>query len=137
MDSTKRTPLDYFMKDLPIETRQKLHHLLYREISRTMMGYFSEKEEGYPSFRSMSFTDEDIARYWEVIKEKILEANLIMEEEGRGPLFTDPADSLRTAGEHGYLITARPAEELEKEFGTGYRDYVPERKEHETDHTDG
>ena len=137
MADSERTPLDYRVKGLPIGTRQRLHHLLYREISGTLMAYFREKEEGYPAFRSMAFTEEDIEKYWDVVKERCREANRIMEAEGRGPLFSDPDDSLLTAREYRALLTPRPAEEMEKEFGTGYRDYVPERKEHETDHTDG
>lgn len=117
--------LDYYMKGLPIEVRQKLFYHMKTEISGTMIGWFLEKENGYPSFRSCGFSDDEIELIGETYAEKFEHANQIMVDNGRPPLFSDPHDSYRSAQEHTELMRERSDEELARMFGCSFGDYVP------------
>ncbi len=85
-------------RHLSSENRQKLFHCIKRDISGTMMRYFTEKDSGYRSLHSCGFSDEDIAVIWDrVMLPKVCEANRIMEVSGLAPLFPDPSDSYATS----------------------------------------
>ncbi len=116
--------LDYYMKGLPIEVRQKLFYHMKTEISGTMIGWFLEKENGYPSFRSCGFSDDEIELIGERYAEKFEHANQIMADNERPPLFSDPHDSYRSAQEHTELMKERRDEELARMFGCSFADYV-------------
>ena len=120
--------LDYYMKGLPIEVRQKLFYHMKTEISGTMIGWFLEKENGYPSFRSCGFSDDEIELIGETYAEKFEHANQIMADNERPPLFSDPHDSYQSAQEHAELMKERSSEELARMFGCSFADYVPTRR---------
>ena len=117
--------LDYYMKGLPIEVRQKLFYHMKTEISGTMIGWFLEKENGYPSFRSCGFSDDEIELIGETYAEKFEHDNQIMADNERPPLFSDPHDSYLSAQEHTELMKERSDEELARMFGCSFADYVP------------
>ena len=117
--------LDYYMKGLSIEVRQKLFYHMKTEISETMVRLFLEKEDGYPSFRSCGFSEDEIELIGETYAEKFEYANQIMADNGRPPLFSDPHDSFRSAQEHAELMKERSDEELVRMFGCSSADYVP------------
>lgn len=118
--------LDYYMKGLPIGVRQALFHHMSFEISETMVRWFLEKEDGYPSFRSCGFSDEEIGLIGETYAAKFEHANQVMAENGRPPLFGDPHDSYWSAREHTELMKKRSGEELAAMFGCSFADYQVE-----------
>ena len=120
--------LDDYMKGLPIEVRQQLFHHMRHEISETMVRWFLEKEDGYPSFHSCGFSDDEIELIGESYAEKLEHANQIMADNGRPPLFSDPHDSFRSAQEHAELMKERSDEELARMFGCSFADYMPTRR---------
>ena len=92
------------------------------ENSQTMMKYFTEKDSGYPSFRSCGFTEDQIKLIWEQnFYEKLCTVNHIMETNERPPLFSDPSDSYRSAKEYFHLMeeTGRRARTASEETGDG------------------
>ena len=115
--------LDYYMKGLPIGVRQALFHHMSSEINETMVRWFLEKEDGYPSFHSCGFSDSEIELIGETYAEKFEHANRVMADNGRPPLFSDPHDSYRSAREHTELMKGRSAEELADMFGCSFADY--------------
>lgn len=96
--------LDYYMKGLSIEVRQKLFYHMRREISQTMVRWFLEKEDGYPSFRSCGFSDDEIELIGASYAQKFEHANQIMVDNGRPPLFSDPRDSYKSAQEYTEIM---------------------------------
>ena len=117
--------LDYYMKGLSIQVRQHLLHHMRSELSPTMLKYFRERDEGYPSFRSCGFSDDNIQTICESYVPKFAHANQVMEENGRPPLFSDPHDVYRSATEHAELMRPRSPEELRTLFGCSFEDYMP------------
>ena len=120
--------LDYYMKGLSIEVRQALFYQMKTEISGTMIKWFLEKEDGYPSFRSCGFSEDEIELIGETYAEKFEHANQIMADNGRPPLFSDSHDSYQSAQEHAELMKERSSEELARMFGCSFADYVPTRR---------
>ena len=117
--------LDYYMKGLPAEVRQALLHHMKTEVSETMVRWFLEKEDGYPSFRSCGFSGSEIDLIGGVYAEKFEHANRVMADNGRPALFSDPHDSYRSAREHAEIMKGRSDEELARMFGCSFADYVP------------
>ena len=117
--------LSFYMKGLAIDVRQRLFACFKNDISDTMIKHFLEKEDGYPSFRSMGFKDEDIRLVGDSYARKFAHFNEIMIENGRPPLFSDPNDSYTSAQEYERIWKQRSAEELENMFGCSFADYVP------------
>lgn len=117
--------LDFYMKGLPIDVRQAMHDYLRNEISETMIGYLLERDFGYPSFRSMGFSDDDILLIGESYAERFRFPNQLMIENGRAPLFSDPDDPYRSALEYREMWMRRSPEELADIFGCAFQEYVP------------
>ena len=117
--------LDYYMKGLSIEVRQKLLYHMKTEIGGTMIRWFLEKEAGYPSFHSCGFSDDEIELIGESYAAKFECANRVMADNGRPPLFNDPHDSYKSAQEHAELMKERGDEELVRMFGCSFADYAP------------
>jgi len=118
--------LDYYMKGLPAEVRQALLHHMKTEVSETIIRWFPEKEDGYPSFRSCGFSDDEIELIGETYAEKFEHANQVMAANGRPALFSDPHDSYLSAREHAEIMRGRSDEELARMFGCSFADYIPE-----------
>jgi len=105
--------LSYYTKGLPIEVRQRLFSHLRNEISDTMIKWFLEKPDGYPSFRSCGFSDDDIKAVAATYAERFRHANEIMAANGRAPLFSDPDDSYLSAREYRDLMKQRTDDKLQ------------------------
>ena len=110
--------LDYKMKGLPIDIRQRLFDHMTREISETMMEWFLEKDDGYPALHDCGFSDGDIQLVFEAYAEKFERANRYMTENGRPPLFSNPHDAHLSAKEYVELMKRRTDEELIDMFGS-------------------
>lgn len=117
--------LDFYMKGLPIDVRQRLFDFMKNEISETMMRWFLEKDDGYPSLHSCGYSDDEIKIICESCAPKFELVNQMMAERGRAPLFTNPHDACLSAFEHTELMKVRTAEELLEYFGCTYDEFVP------------
>ena len=117
--------LDYYMKGLPIDVRQRLFDHMDRGISETTMQWLLEREEGYPSLRGCGFSDDQIRQIGEAYVGKFAYSNQVMADNGRPPLFSDPHDSFRSAQEYLETMKLRSDEELLRLFGCSFEDYVP------------
>ena len=89
--------LDYYMNGLPIEVRQTLFYHMKTEISGTMIRWFLEKEDGYPSFRSCGFSDDEIELIGETYVVKFEHANQIMACSATRMIPTSPLRSTRSS----------------------------------------
>ena len=118
--------LDYYMKGLSIYARQDIISYCRNEISETMMRYFLERDDGYRSFHSCGFNDEQIKIIGENYAPKFIKVNELMQMNGRPPLFQNPYDSYGSAKQYFHLMTRKPEEELAEEFGCTYQEYVPD-----------
>lgn len=128
--------LDFLMKGLSIDARQEIYNKFNESVSPTMMKYFLEKEEGYTSFKSSGYTDEEIAQVEEMYSHKFEEINQMMEDNEREPIFSNPADSYVTAQEYVDIFKQRTKEELMERFGTDYAGYQPKVLKKKLEKTD-
>ena len=117
--------LDFYMKGLSIDVRQRVFGFMKNEIVETMMKWFREKDDGYPSLRACGFSDDEIGTICESYAPKFELVNQMMAENGRAPLFTDPHDACLSANEHTELMKQRTAGELIELFRCTYEEYVP------------
>ncbi|MDO5117595.1 MAG: hypothetical protein Q4D34_03830 [Eggerthellaceae bacterium] len=121
--------LDYYMKGLSIDARQHLFMYFKMEISDMMIKCILERDDGYPSFRSCGYTDDNIAKICETYSERFRYPNDFMEKHDRPPLFTDPNNAYISSREYVEIWKIRSAEELEDIFGCSYADYTPKARE--------
>jgi hypothetical protein len=117
--------LDFLMKGLPIDVRQKIYSKFNEDISPMMMKGFLEKESGYRIFRASGYTDSQIAQIEEMYSHKFEDLNEIMVENDREPLFSNPPDSYQSAQEYVEIFKQRTKEELVEMFGADYASYQP------------
>lgn len=59
--------IDYYVKNLPFDARQEIFNAL-EKVNVLAVEKMLEKETGYPRFRSVGYSDEDIASH---LKKKI------------------------------------------------------------------
>lgn len=117
--------LDFYVKGLSIDVRQRVFDFMKNEISETMMRWFREKDDGYPSLRACGYSDDEIRIICESYAPKFELVNQMMAENDRPPLFTDPHDACLSASEHAELMKLRASGELLELFGCTYEEYVP------------
>ncbi|MBQ6707100.1 MAG: hypothetical protein IJN07_06325 [Clostridia bacterium] len=84
--------IDYYVKGLPFDARQEIFNSL--EIVNVLaVEKMLEKESGYPRFRSVGYSDEDIASHLRKKSRHFERVNELMVKNGRPPLFADPSDT--------------------------------------------
>lgn len=137
--------VDYYVKGLSMDARQEIYAAL-RAVNTSRIEKLLEKPEGYPSYKSMRFSDSDIE--WELKNScaKFEVVNALMIKNARPPLFEDTADVYGCALRYIELMRiycesenelAMPsltdfgkrremAEVLIKKMGCSWEDYVPE-----------
>ena len=84
--------IDYYVKNLPFDSRQEIFDAL-EKVNVSAVEKMLEKEEGYPRFRSVGYSDEDIASHLRKKSLHFLRVNELMIKNGRPPLFPDPDDT--------------------------------------------
>lgn len=84
--------IDYYVKGLPFDSRQEIFKAL-EDVHTGAVRKMLEKEEGYPSYRSIGCTDEDIESQLQKGSERFRRVNELMIKNGRPPLFADPLDT--------------------------------------------
>lgn len=117
--------LDYCMKGLSIDVRQRLFSYMDRDINATLILQMLEKDEGYTTFHDCGFTEKQIETICDSFTERFEKANRIMVENGRPPLFSDPSDSFQSSREYMELMALRTDEELTELFGCTLESYIP------------
>ena len=88
--------IDYFVKGLSFDARQEIFAALER-ITASAVKKMLEKNEGYPAYKSMFYTDEDIVNHLRKFTERFRRVNELMLQNGRPPLFADPEDTYRSS----------------------------------------
>ena len=88
--------IDYYVKNLPFDARQEIFDAL-EEINVNIVKKMLEKESGYPGFRRIGYTDEDIASQLRKGTLRFERVNERMIQNGRPPLFTDPSDTYESS----------------------------------------
>lgn len=116
--------IDYYIKNLSIDVRQDIFNLL-REINPSIVQKMLEKEENYPSWRSMGIKDNEIQMMLSASSTKFSSINKLMTDNERPPLFTRPKDTYGCAQKYVDLLKEKTPEELKREFGCSWEDYVP------------
>ena len=88
--------IDYYVKGLPFDARQEIFNALER-VNVLAVEKMLEKEEGYPRFRSVGYTNEDIEVHLRKKSLHFERVNELMIKNGRPPLFTDPANTYESS----------------------------------------
>ena len=124
--------IDYYIKNLSIEVRQEVFNML-RDVNPSIVQKILEKEEGYPSWKSMGLTDNEIQMMLSASTAKFYSINKLMVANKRPPLFAKSKDTYSCAKKYVDLLKEKTPEELEKEFGCSWEDYVPAKYERKAD----
>ena len=135
--------IDYLIKGLPFETRQKIFKSL-DDIGVMSVKSLLERPENYPKFRRMGLDDDQIKRYSSRISKKFAYVNKIMVDAGRPPLFEHPFDTYESSKRYVELLVRYHREDskkinassnfgkeseneevLIKKMGSTWNDYIP------------
>ncbi len=84
--------IDYYVKHLPFDTRQEIFAALDK-INPLTIKKILEKDKGYPTYRSIGYTDENIANQLRKMNVRFQNVNELMVKNGRPPLFADTTDT--------------------------------------------
>jgi len=84
--------IDYYVKSLPFDARQEIFSAL-EKVNVLAVEKMLEKEAGYPGYRSIGYSDEDIASHLRKKSLHFERVNELMIKNGRPPLFADPSDT--------------------------------------------
>lgn len=120
--------IDYYIKNLSIDVRQEIFNML-RAINPSIVQKLLEKEDNYPSWRSMGINDDEIQTMLSASTAKFYSINKLMVANQRPPLFAKSKDTYSCAQKYVDLLKEKTPEELEKEFGCSWEDYVPAKYE--------
>lgn len=83
--------VDYYVKHLPFDARQDIFTAL-DQINPLTIEKILEKVKGYPRYRSVGYTDEDIANQLRKMSVRFQKVNELMIQHNRPPLFADTTD---------------------------------------------
>ena len=137
--------IDYYVKGLPFDARQEIFDALER-VNVLAVEKMLEKEVGYPGFRSVGYSDEDIASHLKKKSLHFARVNELMIKNGRPPLFTDPANTYESSLRYVEIMRCYRQKETDskspsltdfgkerewvdaliKKMGCSWNDYVPE-----------
>lgn len=88
--------IDYYVKHLPFDARQEIFSALGK-INVLTIEKILEKEDGYPSYRSIGYSDEDIANQLRKMTIRFQNVNELMIQNNRPPIFADPTDTYHSS----------------------------------------
>ena len=120
--------IDYYIKNLSTDVRQEIFNLL-REVNPSIVQKLLEKEEGYPSWKSMGIKDDEIQMMLAASTAKFYSINKLMVANKRPPLFAKSKDTYGCAQKYVDLLKEKTEEELNQEFGCSWEEYVPAKYE--------
>lgn len=116
--------IDYYIKNLDIDVRQEIFNML-RDVNPSIVKKLLEKNDDYPSWRSMGISSDEIQTMLLSSSTKFSSINKLMTENERPPLFTSPEDTYGCAQKYVDLLKEKTEEELNQEFGCSWEDYKP------------
>lgn len=116
--------IDFFVKGLSFDVRQEVFQGLDK-IGLGKIEKLLEKNDGYPIYRSMGYSDDQIANQEAKSVVRFQAVNDIMTSNERYPLFSNPEDTYQSAKEYLNLLKKKSKEELLAEFGCLWEDYIP------------
>jgi len=88
--------IDYYVKNLPFDARQEIFDAL-GDITTSAVEKMLEKEDGYPAYRSVGYTDDDILSQLRKGTARFQRVNELMVKNRRPPLFADPSDTYESS----------------------------------------
>ena len=116
--------IDYYVKGLAFDVRQEIFAAIER-INMNHVRRMLEKYEGYPRYKSMGYTAEQIKHQEEIGTERFMRVNELMAINGRKRLFPEPDNTYKSSVIYVHLMKKQSKEELTKEFGCSWEDYMP------------
>ena len=137
--------IDYYVKNLSFDARQEIFQALER-VNVLAVEKMLEKESGYPRFRSVGYSDADIASHLHKKSLHFARVNELMIKNERPPLFDDPSDTYQSSlryveimrcyrqsendSKYPYLTDFGKEREwvdvLIEKMGCTWEDYIPE-----------
>ena len=118
--------IDFYIKRLELDIRQDIFKKL-EDIGVKSVEKLLEKNDGYPTFKKMKYTEEQIDRQVSKSIPKFQQVNQVMIDNERYPLFSKPEDTYKSAIEYVNLLKKKTKEELLEEFGCDWENYVPKK----------
>ncbi|MBE6955873.1 MAG: hypothetical protein E7450_00255 [Ruminococcaceae bacterium] len=118
-------PIDFYIKGLPFDDRQEI----FKRMDACLAGKMDklmEKPVGYPTFRSLGYGEEEIARQEAKSTARFRAVNEYMHACGRPGLFSEPEDTCQSAKEYVAVMAKTSKEALQERFGCTWEEYVPE-----------
>ncbi len=106
--------IDYLDKCLDLEERQTLSEKINRLPDQTIQ-MILEKDNNYPSFRSMGYSNEDISNVNKKLSSLFIDINNYMIGKGITPLFTNPSDTYLSSQEYEHIISKQDEEIISPE----------------------
>lgn len=116
--------IDYYVKGLEFDIRQEIFAAIER-INMSHVDKMLEMPIGYPRYKSMGYTDEQIKHQKEIGIERFMRVNELMTINGRKRLFPEPEDTYKSSVIYVHLMKKQSIEELLEEFGCLWEDYMP------------
>ena len=117
--------IDYYVKGLEFDARQEIFAAMER-INMSHVQKMLEKHIGYPRYKSMGYTDEQIKHQEKMGVDRFIRVNELMNINGRKGLFSEPGDTYKSSVTYVHLMKKQSKEELLEEFGCSWKDYIPQ-----------
>ena len=119
--------IDYYVKNLPFDARQEIFNALER-INVCAVEKMLEKEIGYPRFRSVGYSDEDIVSHLRKKSAHFQRVNELMVKNGRPPLFDDPYDTYKSSIRYVEIMRGYRERERESAYPSRTTDFGMRRE---------
>lgn len=119
--------IDYYVKNLPFDARQEIFNALER-INVCAVEKMLEKEIGYPRFRSVGYSDEDISNHLRKKSAHFQRVNELMVKNGRPPIFENPFDTYESSIKYVEIMRRYRECESESDFPSCITDFGKRRE---------
>lgn len=106
--------IDNLTSYLNLEERQTLAEKI-KDLPEQTIQMILEKDNNYPSFRSMGYSNEDIINVNKKLSSLFIDINKYMIGKGIPPLFTDPSNTYLSSQECEHIISKQDEEIISPE----------------------
>ena len=96
-----------------------------------MMRHMAEEKDGFPTYKALGYTDEDIAHQKQKVKTRVDTVNEYVRQRGKPLLFTNPQDTYQTAWEYYELMRFH----YKEDFAQKYADLIISEEGQEIEET--
>ena len=117
----------YYIEGLPIDIRQKIFNGL-EDIGSMTIKRLLEEKNGYPKYKRMGLSDEQITYQKRMAERSFVTVNNIIIDNGRSRLFKKPSDTYESSKRYLELLKREDEETLVNYFGCTWDEYIPESK---------